>query len=116
MLVGLAAKNGILIVEFANQLRDQGNAFRDALIEASVTRLRPILMTAVTTMAGAVPLILSTGPGAETRLVIGIVILSGVAAATLFTLFVVPVAYDLLARHTGSPQAVAQRLEREMES
>ena len=116
MLVGLAAKNGILIVEFANQLRDQGSAFRDALIEASVTRLRPILMTAVTTMAGAVPLILSTGPGAETRLVIGIVILSGVAAATLFTLFVVPVAYDLLARNTGSPQAVAQRLAREMES
>ncbi|WP_136253812.1 efflux RND transporter permease subunit [Onishia niordana] len=114
MLIGLAAKNGILIVEFANQLRDQGSAFRDALIDASVTRLRPILMTAVTTMAGAVPLILSSGPGAETRMVIGIVILSGVAAATVFTLLVVPVAYDLLARRTGSPQAVAQRLAHEM--
>ncbi|MCK0743930.1 efflux RND transporter permease subunit [Chromohalobacter nigrandesensis] len=114
MLVGLAAKNGILIVEFANQLRDEGRAFRDALIDASVTRLRPILMTAVTTMAGAVPLIFASGPGAETRLVIGTVIFSGVAAATLFTLLVVPVAYDLLARHTGSPGDVTRRLEREM--
>ncbi|MDN3520007.1 efflux RND transporter permease subunit [Halomonas ramblicola] len=114
MLVGLAAKNGILIVEFANQLRDQGWAFHDALVEAAVTRLRPIVMTAVTTMAGAVPLIVSSGAGAETRLVIGTVILCGLAAATLFTLFVVPVAYDLLARRTGSPGDVARRLEREM--
>ncbi|GHE19959.1 efflux RND transporter permease subunit [Halomonas urumqiensis] len=116
MLVGLAAKNGILIVEFANQLRDQGMAFHDALVEASTTRLRPIVMTAVTTMAGAVPLIVSSGAGAETRLVIGTVILCGLAAATLFTLFVVPVAYDLLARHTGSPGDVARRLENEMNS
>ncbi|MEQ5802620.1 efflux RND transporter permease subunit [Halomonas sp. H10-9-1] len=116
MLVGLAAKNGILIVEFANQLRDQGMAFHEALVEASVTRLRPIVMTAATTMAGAVPLIISSGAGAETRLVIGIVILCGLAAATLFTLFVVPVAYDLLARRTGSPGDVARRLEREMET
>ncbi|WP_163559617.1 efflux RND transporter permease subunit [Halomonas sp. NO4] len=114
MLVGLAAKNGILIVEFVNQLRDQGYAFHDALVEAAVTRLRPIVMTAVTTMAGAVPLIVSSGAGAETRLVIGTVILCGLAAATLFTLFVVPVAYDLLARRTGSPGEVARRLEREM--
>ncbi|MCG7600846.1 efflux RND transporter permease subunit [Halomonas sp. McH1-25] len=115
MLVGLAAKNGILIVEFANQLRDQGRTFHDALVEASVARLRPILMTAVTTMAGAVPLIVSTGAGAETRAVIGLVILFGVAAATLFTLIVVPVAYDLLARHTGSPGDVSRRLAQEME-
>ncbi|GAB2794497.1 efflux RND transporter permease subunit [Halomonas shantousis] len=115
MLVGLAAKNGILIVEFANQLRDEGHAFRDALIEASVTRLRPILMTAVTTIAGAVPLILASGPGAETRIVIGTVIFCGVAAATLFTLLVVPVAYDLLARRTGSPGDISRRLEREMQ-
>jgi len=116
MLVGLAAKNGILIVEFANQLRDQGMDFHEALVEASVTRLRPIVMTAATTMAGAVPLIISSGAGAETRLVIGIVILCGLAAATLFTLFVVPVAYDLLARRTGSPGDVARRLEQEMEA
>ncbi len=76
LLIGLAAKNGILIVEFANQLRDEGQAFRSALIEASVTRLRPILMTAVTTMAGAIPLIVSSGPGAESRLVIGTVIMA----------------------------------------
>ncbi len=114
MLVGLAAKNGILIVEFANQLRDQGVGFHEALVEAAVTRLRPIVMTAVTTMAGAVPLIISSGAGAETRLVIGTVILCGLAAATLFTLFVVPVAYDLLARRTGSPGDVARRLAREM--
>ncbi|CAO1665993.1 Multidrug transporter AcrB [Halomonas sp. NYA30] len=114
LLIGLAAKNGILIVEFANQLRDEGKAFRAALIEASVTRLRPILMTAVTTMAGAIPLIISTGPGAESRLVIGTVIMAGVGSATLFTLFVVPVAYDLLARHTGSPGAVKRQLEDEI--
>lgn len=114
MLVGLAAKNGILIVEFANQLRDQGVAFHDALVDAAVTRLRPILMTAVTTMAGAVPLIISSGAGAETRLVIGTVVLCGLASATLFTLFVVPVAYDLVARRTGSPGDVSRRLESEM--
>jgi len=116
MLIGLAAKNGILIVEFTNQLRDQGFEFRDALIDASTTRLRPILMTAITTMAGAIPLIISTGPGAESRLVIGTVIMAGVGAATLFTLFVVPVAYDLLARRTGSPKAISQQLERELAS
>ncbi|WP_235937250.1 efflux RND transporter permease subunit [Vreelandella azerica] len=116
MLIGLAAKNGILIVEFTNQLRDQGFEFRDALIDASTTRLRPILMTAITTMAGAIPLIISTGPGAESRLVIGTVIMAGVGAATLFTLFVVPVAYDLLARRTSSPKAISHQLERELAS
>ncbi|MGO1603374.1 MAG: efflux RND transporter permease subunit [Halomonas sp.] len=114
LLIGLAAKNGILIVEFVNQLRDEGHAFRAALIEGAVTRLRPILMTAVTTMAGAIPLIISTGPGAESRLVIGTVVMAGVGSATIFTLFVVPVAYDLLARHTGSPGAVKRRLEDEI--
>ncbi len=113
MLVGLAAKNGILIVEFANQLRDQGREFREALLEAADTRLRPIVMTGITTAAGSVPLLLSSGAGAETRVVIGTVILFGVLAATLFTLFVVPVAYDLLARRTGSPGEVARRLEEE---
>ena len=115
MLIGLAAKNGILIVEFVNQLRDQGVAFQEALVDAAVTRLRPILMTAVTTMAGSIPLLIGSGAGAETRLVIGTVIMCGVAAATLFTLFVVPVAYDLLARNTGSPGDVQRRLQREMD-
>lgn len=98
MLVGLAAKNGILIVEFANQLRAQGLGRRDALVEASVKRLRPILMTGITTVAGALPLVLASGAGAETRAALGIVLLSGGLAATLLTLIAVPVAYDRLAR------------------
>ncbi|MBK9131446.1 MAG: efflux RND transporter permease subunit [Gammaproteobacteria bacterium] len=113
MLVGLAAKNGILIVEFANQLRDAGRPFHDALMEAAEIRLRPIIMTNLTTAAGAIPLLISSGAGTETRAVIGTVILCGVIAATFFTLFVVPVAYQLLARRTGSPGDVARQLEQE---
>jgi multidrug efflux pump len=114
MLVGLATKNGILIVEFANQLRDQGKSFDDAILEASLTRFRPIIMTSVTTIAGSVPLILTFGAGAETRSVIGIVVFAGVLAATFFTLFIIPAAYGLLARRTGSPGDVRRRLEHEM--
>ena len=114
MLVGLAAKNGILIVEFANQLRDSGREFHAALLEASGVRFRPIVMTGITTAAGSVPLLLSAGAGAETRAVIGTVILYGVLAATLFTLFIVPVAYDLMASRSGSPQQRRRRLEREL--
>ena len=111
MLVGLASKNGILIVEFANQLRDQGTAFKDAILEATQVRFRPIIITGITTAAGSLPLILSSGAGAETRFVIGVVVLAGTLAATLFTLFVVPVAYELLARRTGSPGDVTRRLQ-----
>ena len=114
MLVGLSAKNGILIVEFANQLRDQGREFHEALIEAADTRFRPIIMTGITTAAGSVPLLISTGAGTETRYVIGIVILFGVIAGTLFTLFIVPAAYDLVGRYSSSPKAVGQRLEKEL--
>ena len=110
MLVGLAAKNGILIVEFANQLRDQGMPFDAAVEQAALSRLRAILMTGITTAAGSLPLILSSGAGAETRSVIGIVVLSGVIAATVLTLFVVPAAYRLLARRTGAPGDVKRRL------
>lgn len=113
MLIGLAAKNGILIVEFVNQLRDEGMEFSKALIKAAQIRLRPIVMTGITTIAGSVPLILSSGAGAETRTAIGVVILFGVLAATFFTLFIVPVAYDLLARKTGSPGDVKRQLEKE---
>jgi multidrug efflux pump len=115
MLVGLSAKNGILIVEFANQLRDQGREFSEALIEAADTRFRPIVMTGITTAAGSIPLLISSGAGTETRYVLGIVILFGVIAGTLFTLFIVPAAYDLVGRYTGSPKAVAQKLEKELE-
>ena len=110
MLIGLAAKNGILIVEFANQLRDRGIEFTEALLEASSARLRPILMTSLTAVAGAVPLVISSGAGSETRFVIGIVVIFGVTLATVLTLFFVPVAYSLLARHTGSPGDVEREL------
>lgn len=113
MLIGLAAKNGILIVEFANQLRDEGEEFEKALHDAVRIRFRPIVMTGLTTAAGSVPLILSSGAGAETRMAIGIVILFGVVAAGLVTLFLVPGAYHLLARFTGSPGDVARKLEKE---
>ncbi|MCU7795749.1 MAG: efflux RND transporter permease subunit [Candidatus Thiodiazotropha sp. (ex Myrtea spinifera)] len=114
MLVGLAAKNGILIVEFASQLRDAGKEFSEALLEAAHVRFRPILMTGITTAAGSIPLLLSSGAGAETRTVIGTVILSGVIAATIFTLYIVPVAYHLLARYTGSPKQLTRTLEHEL--
>jgi len=115
VLVGIAAKNGILIVEFINQMRDEGVEFSKAVIEASAIRLRPILMTGITTSAGAIPLMFSFGAGAETRAAIGIVIFFGVTVATFFTLFVIPVAYSILARRTGSPGAVLKRLEDEMQ-
>lgn len=115
MLVGLASKNGILIVEFTNQLRDQGVEFYEALTQACLQRLRPILMTSFATAAGAVPLILASGAGAESRIPIGVVVFSGVLFATFLTLFVVPAFYALMARHTGSPHDVARRLDAELE-
>jgi multidrug efflux pump len=114
LLVGLMAKNGILIVEFANQLRDEGRSIRDAVLEASAIRLRPIVMTVLSTMLGAVPLAIATGAGAESRAAIGIVIIGGLGIASLLTLFVTPVLYDLLARHTRPVNAVEQQLEREL--
>ncbi|MFT5162871.1 MAG: multidrug efflux pump, partial [Alteromonadaceae bacterium] len=111
MLIGLAAKNGILIVEFANQLRDAGKEFEQALIEASTHRLRPIIMTSFTTIMSSLPLVMASGPGAESRMVIGLVILTGVSVATVMTLFVVPSAYYWLCRHTGSPLRLSRQLE-----
>lgn len=96
-LVGLITKHGILIVEFANQLRDEGMALMDAVIEASVLRLRPILMTTGAMVLGTVPLALAQGAGAESRQQIGWVLVGGLSLGTLLTLFVVPVAYSLIA-------------------
>ena len=96
MLIGLMAKNGILIVEFANQLREDGKTVRDAIIEASAVRLRPILMTVLSTVLGAVPLVLSMGAGAESRFSIGIVIIGGFLGASVLTLFLTPALYDLM--------------------
>jgi multidrug efflux pump len=95
MLIGLTAKNGILIVEFANQLREDGRGPRDAAIEAATVRLRPILMTVMSTVLGAVPLVLSSGAGAESRYSIGVVIIGGFLVASLMTLFLTPVLYAL---------------------
>lgn len=114
MLVGLATKNGILIVEFINQLRDRGQDFDSAIIDASVMRLRPILMTGLTTIMGSLPLIVSFGAGSETRLVIGIAILFGVLVSSVFTIYTVPAMYKLIARGTSSPNAVADELEKSL--
>ena len=111
MLVGIAAKNGVLIVEFINQMRDRGMEFQDAIIEGARIRLRPVIMTAFAAVMGSVPLILAEGPGAASRSALGVVIFSGLTFATFFTLFIVPAVYNLMARGTGSPNAVAHRLQ-----
>ncbi|MBA3980827.1 MAG: multidrug transporter AcrB [Alcanivorax sp.] len=111
MLLGLMAKNGILIVEFANQMRDQGMAVREAIIEGATLRFRPVLMTTISTIFGAIPLVLATGAGAESRAAIGTVILGGLLFATVLTLFIIPVLYNLLARFAGSVNKVSLQLE-----
>ena len=111
ILIGVAAKNGILIVEFANQLRDQGRSIHEAIIESSTLRLRPIIMTSIATAFGALPLVLWQGAGAGSRQTIGVVIFSGAMFATLLTLFVVPVIYGALARFTKSPEYTARKIE-----
>ena len=109
MLVGLITKHGILIVEFANQLRERGKRKTEAVIEAASLRLRPILMTTAAMVLGAVPLALATGAGAESRSPIGWVIVGGLLLGTLLTLFVIPVAYTLLTRERPSADAAAPR-------
>ncbi len=111
MLIGLAAKNGILIVEFANQLRDRGVAFMEAVVEASAIRLRPVLMTSLCTVFGAVPLLLASGAGAESRRAIGSVVVYGVTFSMLLTLYVVPVVYAAVARNTKSPEYIAKLID-----
>lgn len=106
-LVGLITKHGILIVEFANQLQEKGSELREAVIEAAVLRLRPILMTTGAMVLGAVPLALATGAGAESRQQIGWVIVGGLLLGTFFTLFVVPTVYTYLASRIGSELAPA---------
>ncbi|WP_062203933.1 efflux RND transporter permease subunit [Aureimonas sp. AU12] len=98
LLVGIMAKNGILIVEFANQLRERGASVREAVEQASIIRLRPVMMTMIATIVGGVPLVFSTGAGAEARVTLGYVIVGGLGLATVATLFLTPVAYLALAR------------------
>ena len=112
LLVGLSAKNGVLIVEFANQLRDRGYEFHKAVIDAASVRLRPILMTSAATTFGALPLLLASGAGAESRQPIGIVIVFGVTISAILTLFVVPALYVLFAKRTHSPQHMSLIVEK----
>lgn len=112
MLIGLAAKNGILIVEFANQLRDRGVEFKEAIIESAVTRLRPVLMTSMCTAFGAVPLVLASGAGALSRQSIGAVVFFGVSLSMLLTLVVIPVVYTLIAKKSHSPEYVGQMIDK----
>ncbi|EXI67125.1 MAG: Efflux pump membrane transporter BepE [Candidatus Accumulibacter adjunctus] len=107
-LVGLITKHGILIVEFANQLQERGQEIRQAVIDASELRLRPILMTTGAMVLGTIPLALARGAGAESRQQIGWVIVGGLLLGTFFTLFVVPTVYTLLARRKGSGANVGE--------
>ncbi len=110
-LVGLVAKNGILIVQFANHLRETGAGKLTAIIEASGTRLRPILMTTAATVVGHFPLVTATGPGAGARNSIGIMLVSGMVIGTLFTLFVLPSIYMLVAANRVAVVAEAPARE-----
>lgn len=110
LLIGLAAKNGVLIVEFANQLRDRGQEFRDAVVHAAGIRLRPVLMTSLASSFGAVPLMLASGAGSESRQAIGVTIFFGVMFSAVLTLFVIPAAYAVIARGSTSPDHVAKKI------
>jgi multidrug efflux pump subunit AcrB len=114
MLIGLIAKNGILLVEFADQLRDRGHAVRDAIEEAARIRLRPIVMTLVSTIFGALPLILSSGPGSEARSAVGWVVFGGMGLATVFTLYLTPVVYLAVAQFATARSTSGDQLDQEL--
>jgi multidrug efflux pump len=112
MLIGLVAKNGILLVEFANQLRSAGRSLAEAAREAAIVRLRPILMTSIAMVAGSIPLVLHSGAGSEARQAIGTVIIGGLTFATVLTLVVIPVLYIMLARFARPASAMGDELDR----
>ncbi|GAA4527157.1 efflux RND transporter permease subunit [Chelativorans composti] len=114
LLVGIMAKNGILIVEFANQLRDKGLSVREAVEQASLIRLRPVMMTMICTIVGGVPLVLASGAGAEARIALGWVIVGGLGLASIATLYLTPVAYLLIGRFVTPKVEEEKRLEREL--
>ncbi|WP_108459815.1 efflux RND transporter permease subunit [Devosia naphthalenivorans] len=116
LVVGIMAKNGILIVEFANQLRDQGRSVREAIEEASNIRLRPVMMTMIATILGGLPLVLAKGAGAEARAALGWVMVGGLSFAAISTLYLTPVAYLLLARFSTPKAEEEARLERELDA
>jgi multidrug efflux pump len=108
MLIGLVTKNSILIVEFANQQRDQGTHFMEAVINSAIIRLRPILMTSFATIFGILPIAIGLGAGAESRRPLGLAVVGGMFFSTFLTLLIVPVVYTLLARFTGSKKSAEQ--------
>jgi multidrug efflux pump len=112
ILIGLAAKNGILIVEFANQLRDRGVEFMEAIVSAAAVRLRPVVMTSLCTAFGSVPLILASGAGAESRRTIGATVFFGVTISVFLTLYLIPALYVLIARRTQSPEYISRLIEK----
>jgi HAE1 family hydrophobic/amphiphilic exporter-1 len=114
VLIGLAAKNGILIVEFANQLRDAGQSVHDAIRNAALIRLRPVVMTMIATVLGGLPLVLRSGAGSEARHALGWVIVGGLGFATVFTLFLTPVMFEMLARFSKPRMSEERRLQREL--
>lgn len=116
MLVGIMAKNGILIVEFANQLRDEGQSVREAIRNACRIRFRPVMMTMIATVLGGLPLTLAAGAGAEARIALGWVIVGGLGLATLVTLYITPVAYQMFAGFSKPHAHEEERLQREMEA
>lgn len=108
MLIGLVTKNGIMIVEFANQLREEGKSKIDAILEASAMRLRPILMTSIATILGALPIALALGAGAKSRIPMGVVIVGGLLFALILTLFVIPAFYAMLSRNKASEHSTTE--------
>ena len=114
LLVGIMAKNGILIVEFANQLRDRGEDLRSAIENAANIRLRPVMMTMIATIVGAVPLVMASGAGAEARVALGWVLVGGLGLATIVTLYLTPVAYLVIGRFTKPHVDEERRLQTEM--
>ncbi|MEO1273678.1 MAG: efflux RND transporter permease subunit, partial [Myxococcota bacterium] len=115
MLVGLMTKNAILLVEFMDQQRDVGMSIEDAVMEGARVRLRPVMMTVLSTVLGSLPLILGTGPGAEARQAIGWVIFGGLGLSTLFTLYLAPLGYRLMAPYIKTRSYAERRLEAELQ-
>tara|TARA_X000001036_G_scaffold438789_1_gene487611 strand:+ start:75 stop:2003 length:1929 start_codon:yes stop_codon:yes gene_type:complete len=114
ILIGLSAKNGILIVEFANQLRKEGKSLEISIIEAAAIRFRPILMTSLSTIIGVLPLILGSGPGAASRLTVGITIFGGMLFSTFFTLYVIPTIYSIIGKNTQRIDAIEIELNKQL--
>ncbi len=114
ILIGLSAKNGILIVEFANQLRKEGKSLELSIIEAASIRFRPILMTSLSTIIGVLPLILGSGPGAASRLTVGITIFGGMLFSTFFTLYVIPTIYSIIGKNTQRIDSIEIELNKQL--